>query len=188
MGETVDEPTQEQPKRRGWPKGKLRGPRKPKVEEPPAPPPISAQEPPKPKTFTEPVEATVVYKSGHSSTFEASEWEESDKEFRFTSYPEKRGHKIVHYFRREEIAAMSIMAPEAFFRTAKAEERPTVALPVKPQYIGGDPQVSIAPGNPRAPMNRARAVTGPGGIPQSIVTETDEQGNLREVVRGASAV
>lgn len=162
----MDEPTQEQPRKKGgWPKGKPRGPRKhPVPTEPDTPPPAPRQEPP--KAFTEPVEATVVYKTGQVSTFESSEFDISGPEYRFISYPEKRGHKILHIFQKSEIAAVSVMAPVAFFDKVPPAKQVDAAAPSRRD--DSDPRTSLSPGHPRA-----RNTQGPGGIPQSVIIGPD---------------
>lgn len=185
----MDEQAEDPKPKRGWPKGKPRGPRKknPAPQAPPEPPAT----PPPPKPFTEPVECTVVYKSGQISTFEASDWEERGDEVRFVSWPEKRGHKVVHYFRRSELAAMSIMAPVEFFDRKKPVQPdvppPAAAAVLAPprEYVSGDPQISIAPRRPAPNRSTAASVN---GVPRTVAKVYDTDGEVHEEAIGASMV
>jgi len=181
-------------KKRGWPAGKPRGPRKPAPEPPaPSPPP----EPPRaPDASYEPVQVSVVMANGVKSYFHASDFSRDPGSYTFVSYPPDvpRGYKRVTMYRMDEIGYISITAPEPYFERLKGPQpvesyvtepqQPHQSYvrgvtPTAPEYAGGDPRRGAD-----AKANRSQRVSRPDGapIPQSIVV--DDEG--RQSVVGAT--
>jgi len=179
-------------KKRGWPKGKPRGPRKPRAEEPASMPPPS---PPRaPAASYEPVSASGVMKNGTKFSLRAIAFEREAGQWVFVSYPETRGFKTLTIYRLDELASISITAPERDFEGLKApapvqsytgdpapQQSYVRGVPAAsvPDYAGGDPRRAA---DPRA--NKAERVPRTDGapIPQSAVVGEDG----RKIIVGAT--
>ena len=132
-----EQPTPEQAprKRRGPPKGTKYGPRKPKpeVSQPaPVPEPPKAPEPSHDDDFEvgafEPVSAEVHLKSGEKLNIKATAFSRENGSYIFISFPRMRGMKTATILQANEIASISITAPEPDIERLKAPAPPPLFL------------------------------------------------------------
>jgi hypothetical protein len=131
MEEAPVTPVDPPKKRRGWPKGKPRGPRKPVAfppsQEPiptPAPSPPTPQPAYDPETEVELVSVSAHLSSGRDLAFRCSVWEEGPGSWKFISFPRRRGYKTLRVLRALDLASLEIEAPEPFFDKFKASPAP----------------------------------------------------------------
>ncbi len=140
----MDEQTEQPKKKRGWPAGKPRGPRKPK--EPTAAPPEATSGfitfvPPEP-TYAklepsrveppEPVSVEAITTTGQRISFAASGLLIQNGRYVFTSYPAQRGYKRVTILRADQMASFTVTAPEDIAEMLKAIPAAEIARLVQP--------------------------------------------------------
>lgn len=145
--------TEQPKKKRGWQKGRPRGPRKPSVA-PPAPPtapiPFASQEPtgakwePIREEPPEPVEVRAVTTTGRDIAFAASSFLVQNGRYVFTSYPAQRGYKRVTVLKADQLAMLAVTAPEEMAETLKVQTAP--ALTSAPLAFPGTENVTGAMG------------------------------------------
>lgn len=204
----MDEPTEQPKKTRGWPKGKPRGPRKP-LAAPPAPPtaptpfvppePTGAKWEPIREEPPEPVSVSAVTNSGQQVMFYASSFLVQNGRYVFTSYPAMRGFKRITILKADQMASISVTAPEEMAETLKVQPQPpqTISAPLtfpgtenvvgamvppearpivygpplqRPPYAGGDPRRFVRDQN----VERAATIPNAPGIPMAEISKGDE--------------
>jgi hypothetical protein len=199
----VDIPISPEPKKRGWPKGKARGPRKPApisspaIDPPPAPtpaPPVYDQPPPPaaadPETEVELCAVKVVTNTGQSYSLGCSAFSSNATGYEFVSFPRRRGYKVLTLLKADQIAILAIEAPEQFFQTLRPvaapppltyTQQPLHAVPMET----GTPVVTVNPLAQRIKdekANVAKAAKDEYGRPSAEIV--DDKGN-RSVVGAA---
>jgi len=202
----MDEPVQEQTlQKKGWPKGKKRGPRKP-ADAPPSVPELSP-EPERPtvpiKPFDPEQDEELVVVSAHLSTgskldFRCSAFSCEGRDWEFVSFPHRRGFKTLRIMRADSLADLQITAPEQFFENLRRQAAPAPArlasVPPMPSYSDegtGTPQIATNPFTKfikDEKANVSRAVTTQDGTPRAVVTEHTKEGKVRQITVGASMV
>ena len=208
----MDEQTPEQPKKRGWPLGKKRGPRAPGA--PSVPPPAATTNPtplapPEPAQAPgteppEPVSVEAITTTGQRVSLTASSFLVQNGRYVFTSYPPMRGYKRVTILRAEQLASLSVTAPEEMaemLKVAPVAPQPNLtsapltfpgtdsmtggmgAGPIvygpplqRPPYVSGDPRRVV---DPRA--ERAATIPNAPGIPMSEISKGED--GVPETVR-----
>lgn len=159
MSETEETPVvPEAPKtKRGWPKGKARGPRKPAPVAPappvepqtpyaptPTPPPVQTPPAPfDPETEVELCVVEAITSTGMKVGFRCSAFSANQTGYEFVSFPRRRGFKTVRVLKADQLAALSIEAPEQFF----AALRPVVpqSQPVaRPTLVASETSAPMA--------------------------------------------
>jgi hypothetical protein len=178
----MDEQTPEQPKKkRGWPAGKPRGPRKPSAAPPaptPAPAPFAPPEPTRavyeaPRTEPpEPVTVDAVTISGKAVAFSASELLVQNGRYVFTSYPAQRGYERVTILRADQLASLSVTGPKFVVEMLKAGPPPTL-VPVAQTFPGND---AVAAGMGAGPIVYGPPLQRPPyatGDPRRFVRDTN---------------
>lgn len=155
MDEQIEQP--EKPKR-GWPKGKKRGPRNPAIQTPSvAPPalptapapfaptgPTSAKYEPSREEPPEPVSVEAVTTSGERVWLSASSFLVQNGRYVFTSYPAQRGYKRVTILKADHLASLTVTAPEEMAEALKVQAQ----QPAPPTYLnlsGSDAGGAMAP-------------------------------------------
>jgi hypothetical protein len=199
----MDEQTEQPKKTRGWPKGKKRGPRPQKASvAPPAPPtapahfaslePTYAKPEPTREEPPEPVSVEAITTTGQRVALSASSLLVQNGRYVFTSYPPMRGYKRVTILRADQLASLSVTAPEDIAEMLKAQ--PTAphvqpfpgsdAVPAamgsapivfgpplqRPPYSGGDPRRFVRDQN----VERAANVPNPPGIPMAEISKGED--------------
>lgn len=204
MSEQEQMPEPETPKKRGWPKGKSRGPRKPapvapappvEPQAPPAPRPTLPPPPtarPDPETEVEICAVEALTTTGLRFNFTCSAFSSNGSNYEFVSFPRRRGFKTIRVLKADQLAALSIEAPEQFFAALRPVVAPQAAAPA-PQLRMVPPQETSAPMAYISPIaqqlkdekaNVSRAKPDKYGRPMAEVVG---EGGNREVV-GASMV
>lgn len=195
-------PIQEEPpkKKRGWQKGRKRGPRKPLEAPqtpvppqplPPATPPAPAN--PEPSGAYEPLSVSGVTASGSRFTFLASDFSRQNGNYTFVSYPPTRGFEMITVLWPSQLAMLEITGPIPMVDKLKAPVVVTAPVGPPPSYpiegamappsgpiVYGPNQQIVRPpyynSDPRQAVRDAAAQAGetirnPAGVPVSVVSK-----------------
>ncbi len=169
----IEDATDEQPKKRGWPKGKARGPKRasaPPVhpQMPPTPSPTGPPAPVAPPAPAyEPVDVRGSLTNGKDFVFKCSDFNRENGNYVFVSFPATRGFKTLTILKVLDVAAISVTAPEGSLSrllapvapAPVANWRPTAPVaPPPPQPLPGvwtgNPQVNtMTPPPPQIQVN-----------------------------------
>lgn len=171
----VDEGTPKKP--RGWPKGKLRGPRKVKDVQPPAPAPVAPPSPvqtpnpaPVQPTYQEPIIVRGTLNSGKNFELGCTVFERVNGSWHFVSYPPIRGYKTFTEVHVSELAAISITAPEQALAQGL---RPVVTAP--PQTVAPQPVIPPSHGSGSLPPVQPQMYVNPLGAQVRDVNATQAE-------------
>lgn len=182
----------EQPKKKGgWPKGKARGPRKPKNAERPTvqlPSPTQVPNPGVPaSSYSEPVEVRATLVSGEGFKFRCAAFSRENGSYMFVSYPEMRGFKEVTLLRISDVAAISICGPAEMLETLRQQPPPSPPPLIQQAIPGVQPYIGpVVHGNPIATAIRQENISERIAHPALPMSKTVDGDTGRETIVGAT--
>ena len=150
-------------KKKGWPKGKPRGPRKPME-------PLFEEPPP-------PVWVDGVMKDGSTFRFQCWSFDVSVTPWKFLSWAERRGRKVMRLLSPAQVVSINIEAPEEMFNPSPAQVAALIAPPPVPSSA---PRVEVNPMLAEIRKNAGKAIS--KELPKSVLTDSEGRQQVVDAV------
>ena len=149
-------------KKKGWPKGKPRGPRKPME-------PLFEEPPP-------PVWVDGVMKDGSTFRFQCWSFDVSVTPWKFLSWAERRGRKVMRLISPTQLVSINIEAPEEMF----SPQPPGIPPPISPAAAISVPRVEVNPMLAEIRKNAGKAIS--KELPKSVLTDSEGRQQVVDAV------
>jgi len=153
-------------KKKGWPKGKPRGPRKgliDRIYKEPEPPP--------------PVWVRVYWKNGNLLRFRCWTFDLSVTPWKFLAFAEHRGRKMMWLINPAETFNVEIEAPDEMFNPSPAQVAALIAPPPVPSSA---PRVEVNPMLAEIRKNAGKAIS--KELPKSVLTDSEGRQQVVDAV------